>query len=144
MIPGEGGLKIQMIPGASVSGGGMGIRTPDPDLAKVVLYQLSYAPSRVEPGLACPQLVGLSGFEPETSRLSGVCSNQLSYKPNVGSVARRHDVGSPGPGHTGRSGIMSGSVNVCVQHTERLADRDPQQRVGYVMDPSVPTGLRQR
>ena len=25
-------------------GGGMGIRTPDPDLAKVVLYQLSYAP----------------------------------------------------------------------------------------------------
>lgn len=26
------------------SGGGMGIRTPDPDLAKVVLYQLSYAP----------------------------------------------------------------------------------------------------
>ena len=62
-------------------GGGMGIRTPDPDLAKVVLYQLSYAPSRVEPGLACSQLVGLSGFEPETSRLSGVCSNQLSYKP---------------------------------------------------------------
>jgi hypothetical protein len=30
-------------------GGGMGIRTPDPDLAKVVLYQLSYAPGRVEP-----------------------------------------------------------------------------------------------
>jgi hypothetical protein len=24
----------------------MGIRTPDPDLAKVVLYQLSYAPIR--------------------------------------------------------------------------------------------------
>ena len=40
-----------MIPCASVSGGGMGIRTPDPDLAKVVLYQLSYAPSRVEPEL---------------------------------------------------------------------------------------------
>ena len=60
----------------------MGIRTPDPDLAKVVLYQLSYAPSRVEPAYAaCSQLVGLSGFEPETSRLSGVCSNQLSYKP---------------------------------------------------------------
>ena len=26
-------------------------------------------------------LVGLSGLEPPTSRLSGVCSNQLSYKP---------------------------------------------------------------
>ncbi len=33
----------------SAGGGGMGIRTPDPDLAKVVLYQLSYAPGRVEP-----------------------------------------------------------------------------------------------
>ncbi len=27
------------------------------------------------------KLVGLSGFEPLTSRLSGVCSNQLSYRP---------------------------------------------------------------
>ena len=27
------------------------------------------------------ELVGLSGLEPPTSRLSGVCSNQLSYKP---------------------------------------------------------------
>ncbi len=26
-------------------------------------------------------MVGLSGLEPETSRLSGGCSNQLSYKP---------------------------------------------------------------
>lgn len=58
----------------------MGIRTPDPDLAKVVLYQLSYAPRGVSaPGSS--QMVGLSGLEPETSRLSGVCSNQLSYKP---------------------------------------------------------------
>ena len=28
-------------------------------------------------------LVGLSGLEPPTSRLSGVRSNQLSYKPSV-------------------------------------------------------------
>jgi hypothetical protein len=28
-------------------------------------------------------LVGLSGFEPLTSRLSGVRSNQLSYRPQV-------------------------------------------------------------
>jgi hypothetical protein len=27
-------------------------------------------------------MVGLSGFEPLTSRLSGVRSNQLSYRPN--------------------------------------------------------------
>ena len=27
------------------------------------------------------KMVGLSGLEPETSRLSGVCSNHLSYRP---------------------------------------------------------------
>ena len=27
-----------------------------------------------------PRMVRLSGLEPPTSRLSGVCSNQLSYK----------------------------------------------------------------
>ena len=28
-----------------------------------------------------PKVVGSSGLEPPTSRLSGVCSNQLSYEP---------------------------------------------------------------
>ena len=46
------------------------IRTRDPLLARQVLSQLSYTPR-----------VGLNGLEPSTSRLSGVCSNQLSYKP---------------------------------------------------------------
>ena len=46
------------------------IRTRDPLLARQVLSQLSYAP-----------LMGLSGLEPPTSRLSGVRSNRLSYKP---------------------------------------------------------------
>ena len=59
----------------SFVGGGGGdeeTRTPDPLLAKEMLCQLSYvpAPRRV--------MVGVSGLEPETSALSGQCSNQLS------------------------------------------------------------------
>ena len=48
------------------------IRTLDPLLARQVLSQLSYIPL---------SLMGLSGLEPPTSRLSGVRSNRLSYKP---------------------------------------------------------------
>ena len=50
--------------------GDEGIRTLDPLLARQVLSQLSYTP-----------IMGLSGLEPPTSRLSGVRSNRLSYKP---------------------------------------------------------------
>lgn len=50
-----------------LSGGGKRIRTADPRLAKPMLSQLSYTPNT---------LVGLSGFEPLTSRLSGGRSNQ--------------------------------------------------------------------
>ncbi len=46
-------------------------RTDDPLLAKQVLSQLSYAPSKAG--------MGQGGFEPPTPRLSSVCSNQLSY-----------------------------------------------------------------
>ena len=56
--------------GLSANGDGE-IRTLDPLLARQVLSQLSYAPI----------LMGLSGLEPPTSRLSGVRSNRLSYKP---------------------------------------------------------------
>ncbi len=35
-----------------------------------------------------PKVVGLSGLEPETSRLSGGCSNQLSYKPEISGKAQ--------------------------------------------------------
>ena len=35
------------------------------------------------PDLFYPDLVGLSGLEPPTSRLSGVRSNRLSYKPSA-------------------------------------------------------------
>jgi hypothetical protein len=56
-------------PGA---GGDEETRTPDPLLAKEMLCQLSYVPSRRT------SVVGVSGLEPETSALSGQCSNQLS------------------------------------------------------------------
>ena len=53
-------------------GGDEETRTPDPLLAKEMLCQLSYVP------VAGVSVVGVSGLEPETSALSGQCSNQLS------------------------------------------------------------------
>ena len=40
---------------------------------------------------ACAAVVGSSGLEPPTSRLSGVCSNQLSYDPVGGGNRVRTD-----------------------------------------------------
>ena len=73
------------------------IRTLDPLLARQVLSQLSYTPTDAVPSsvVSVVSLVsflfdglsrwlppmGLSGLEPPTSRLSGVRSNRLSYKP---------------------------------------------------------------
>ena len=54
-------------------GGDERIRTADPLLARQVLSQLSYIPTII--------MVGLGGLEPPTSRLSGVRSNLLSYRP---------------------------------------------------------------
>src|SRR5262245_63319057 len=66
--------------------GGEGVRTPDLRLAKPALCQLSYAPSVSNFKLQIPNLkferMGLSRFELLTSRLSGVRSNQLSYRPS--------------------------------------------------------------
>ena len=69
-----GSSRVSSIAVAPWGGGGGDeeARTPDPLLAKEVLYQLSYVPSA--PGL----VVGVSGLEPEASALSGQCSNQLS------------------------------------------------------------------
>ena len=70
-------------------GGGERDRTDDPLLAKQVLSQLSYTPvyyckplnfKSSETNLSS-QMVGLGRFELPTSRLSGVRSNQLSYRP---------------------------------------------------------------
>ena len=64
-------------------GGARRDRTDDLLLAKQALSQLSYGPdypiSRQQPY----GLVGLGRFELPTSPLSGVRSNQLSYRPGV-------------------------------------------------------------
>ena len=58
-------------------GGDEETRTPDPLLAKEMLFRLSYVPIvRIAPPVR--RVVGVSGLEPETSALSGQCSNQLS------------------------------------------------------------------
>ena len=63
-----------------INSGGEGTRTLDPRLARAVLSQLSYSPKIWGPEYS-QDLVGLGGLEPPTSRLSGVRSNQLSYRP---------------------------------------------------------------
>ena len=81
-------------------GGARRVRTDDLMLAKHALYQLSYGPSGAPSGQAMGRgdlvgqrrlgnasrrgrVVGPGGLEPPTSRLSGVCSNQLSYRPEL-------------------------------------------------------------
>ena len=68
-------------------GGGDRIRTDDRLVANQVLYQLSYAPDSNSNRRSEPELVGLRGFEPLTSRLSGGRSNQLSYRPTRHSLS---------------------------------------------------------
>ena len=58
--------------GQVIDGGAEEDRTPDLLRARQALSQLSYGPRK---------MVGLGGFEPPTSPLSGVRSNQLSYRP---------------------------------------------------------------
>ena len=53
------------------AGGADRSRTDDIQLAKLALYQLSYSPVHKP---ECRNVVGLGGFEPPTSRLSGVRS----------------------------------------------------------------------
>ena len=57
-------------------------RTDDLKLAKLALSQLSYGPDKAER----PEMVGLGRLELPTSRLSGVRSNHLSYRPPLFSV----------------------------------------------------------
>jgi hypothetical protein len=79
-------------------GGAEEDRTPDLLRARQALSQLSYGPgdtfARPSSKSPCERsnrccLVGLGGFEPPTSPLSGVRSNQLSYRPSKLSGGRR-------------------------------------------------------
>ena len=68
----------------SIAGGADRDRTDDLRLARAALSQLSYSPEEVQSGH--PTLVGLGRLELPTSRLSGVRSNQLSYRPRQGNA----------------------------------------------------------
>jgi hypothetical protein len=65
-------------------------RTGDPLLAKQVLSQLSYSPLR-----CVAKMVGLGRVELPTSPLSGVRSNQLSYRPALRAPPPSYAGGSP-------------------------------------------------
>ena len=73
-------LRLILIKLLSANGDGE-IRTLDPLLARQVLSQLSYTPIWFFYVVLWLSPMGLSGLEPPTSRLSGVRSNRLSYKP---------------------------------------------------------------
>ena len=83
--------KVTRILDHIINGGDEEDRTPDPLLARQVLSQLSYTPTNLEIRSSMFEIriskyliyymVGLGGLEPPTSRLSGVRSNQLSYRP---------------------------------------------------------------
>ena len=74
----------------SGSGGGASRdRTDDLKLAKLALSQLSYGPEA---------MVGREGVEPSTSRLSGVRSNHLSYRPPLGNPSKYYFDGTLYPG----------------------------------------------
>ena len=98
------------------------IRTLDPLLARQVLSQLSYIPIGYFPYLflnsAMPEPVGLSGLEPPTSRLSGVRSNQLSYKP----ILKSFDFTVPSLNSSFAFGSLSLSVVTCLVLNSAFAD----------------------
>ena len=81
-------LSSARLASSAAGGGDEQNRTVDPLLARQVLSQLSYTP-RYYRGLLLilalfffsEELVGSSGLEPPTSRLSGARSNRLSYEP---------------------------------------------------------------
>ena len=101
-------------------------RTGDPLLAKQVLSQLSYSPIR---------MVGLGRFELPTSPLSGVRSNQLSYRPGM--------LPDTAPGARFlSSGLREKSFEDQAEHADRLRRPRPsienaESREGPIQAPSI-------
>jgi hypothetical protein len=87
-------------------------RTGDPLLAKQVLSQLSYSPTWA----TAAEMVGLGRVELPTSPLSGVRSNQLSYRPKTlaGFPAEKE------PGDSHNSSLVLKSFEDQVEHAGRL------------------------
>src|SRR5438128_6970729 len=91
-ISGKSLLPLRRKSGRGGGGGASRDRTGDLKLAKLALSQLSYGPvtmcevresSRMfaMTSRSDAAVVGREGVEPSTSRLSGVRSNHLSYRP---------------------------------------------------------------
>jgi hypothetical protein len=94
-------LPTSMHGSHTTNGGARRDRTDDLLLAKQALSQLSYGPLKPCPGTASrttgrrkADMVGLGRFELPTSPLSGVRSNQLSYRPSPRTNVRK--AGAPG------------------------------------------------
>ena len=89
--------------GEAGPGGASRDRTGDPLLAKQVLSQLSYGPS-----VRSPEMVGLGRFELPASPLSGVRSDQLSYRPGFRACPRAWDAGDQSSFTCTETGNLSG------------------------------------
>ena len=87
-----GSLRLTQ-PTPRPTGGGKRDRTADLLVANQTLSQLSYTPVT---NYRYSIMVGLERFELSTPRLSSVCSNQLSYRPeNTSNRYRRNPKGLP-------------------------------------------------
>ena len=105
----------------SPNGGASRDRTDDPLLAKQVLSQLSYGPNSNPPRprrtIRSRKVVGRGRLELPTSRLSGVRSNHLSYRPPPFATSPRpsdRDLATGGDAHA----------------PERLRGRRSPRRIG--------------
>ncbi len=86
-------MTFRAVHGVHQYGGARRDRTADPLLAKQVLSQLSYGPLQQWQSSRSPlTLVGLGRVELPTSPLSGVRSNQLSYRPAAGTLRTKQFV----------------------------------------------------
>ena len=78
------------------------------------------------------KMVGLGGFEPPTSPLSGVRSNQLSYRPGVGKVST-----------LGQQGIQNLAIPGLVDQVICVSTHASMRRILFkeVIQPQVPLRL---